>query len=220
MTYYSDIFDKLHKEQESVHLSASLLAFLKNELTPYLVNRQILIENVLEIGCGTQSLFEVWPVSSKHMIKTAIDCSATAIKKAGAHLPYSEVSYKIADITDQSLLTMPSGLLSTLVPQDLVLDGHAIHFIKDKEHRKIAFKNIYHLLKRDGIFVAECTIRTNSFQSSDYFHLPYAHELEDELLRAGFDIKVFIVKPGLHLESYETGVVERFEVVTFIAHKK
>lgn len=220
MTYYSDIFDRLHKEQESVHLSASLLAFLKNELTPYLVNHNIVVENVLEIGCGTQSLFEVWPVSNKNMEKTAIDCAATAIKKAKTQLPYSDVSYQVADITDSDLLTIPSGLLSTLVPQDLVLDGHAIHFIKDKDHRKTAFKNIYHLLKKDGLFVAECTIRTNSFQTSDYFYLPYAHELEDEILRAGFDIKIFIVKPGLHLESCELGVVERFEVVTFIAHKK
>lgn len=220
MTYYSDIFDKLHQEQESAHLSASLLAFLKNELTPYLINHQIIVETSLEIGCGTQSLFEVWPVSSKHFSKIAIDCSATAIKKARTQLPYSEVLYKVADITDQNLLTMPMGLLSTLIPQDLVLDGHAIHFIKDKQHRNAALKNIYHLLKKDGMFVAECTIRTNSFQTSDYFHLPYAHELEDELLRAGFDIKIFIVKPGLHLESYETGIVERFEVVTFIAHKK
>ena len=220
MTYYSEIFDKLHREQESVHLSASLLAFLKTELTPYITNRDIILENVLEIGCGTQSLFEVWPINNKHIKKIAIDCASVAIKKAKTLLPYSEVSYRVADITDPDLLVIPNGLLSELVPQDLILDGHAIHFIKDAEHRKIALKNIYHLLKKDGLFVAESTIRTNSFQTSDYFHLPYAHELEDELLRAGFELKIFIVKPGLHLDSFERGVVERFEVVTFIAHKK
>lgn len=220
MTYYSELFDKLHKAQDSVHLSASLLGFLKNELSPYLINRNIVLENILEIGCGSQSLFEVWPISNKNIKKTAIDCASTAIKKAKAQLPYSDVFYQVADITDEELLTIPSGLLSALVPQDLVLDGHALHFIKDKEHRKMAFKNIYHLLKKDGLFVAECTIRTNSFQTSDHFYLPYAHELEDEILRAGFDLKIFIVKPGLHLESCEIGVMERFEVVTFIAHKK
>lgn len=220
MTTYADIFDKLYKEESSVQLSASLLGFLKIEVTPYLSNRNIQFENILEIGCGTQSLFEVWPILQKDVKATAIDCSPNAIAKARSLLPNSKVCYQVADITDLDLLTIPTGALANLVPQDLILDGHAIHFVKDKDHRKALFKNIYHLLKKDGMFVAECTIRTNSFQASDYFYLPYAHELEDEILRAGFDIKIFIVKPGMHLESYERNVVERFEVVTLIAHKK
>lgn len=220
MSKYAELFNQLHKKQESFTLSPSLLSFLKNEVQPYLITHDIVLENCLEIGCGTQSLLEVWPILGNEISKTAVDCSLVAIKKAKTHFPQSEVSYIVADIANNELLSFPSGALRDLVPQDIILDGHALHFIKDKSDRAMAFKNIYNLLRADGVFVAESTIRTNSFQASDSFHLPYAHELEDEILKAGFEIKIFIVKPGLHLESYEDGVVERFEVVTFIARKK
>ncbi len=220
MTYYSDVFNKLYEVQTSSHLSASLLAFLKNDLYQYLINHNLLLENVLEVGCGSKSLFENWPSYCEKIAATALDCSSTAIKKAKLQLPYSKINYQIVDITDPNILNIPNGQLSFLIPQDLVLDGHALHFIKDLGHRKTAFKNIYNILKQNGLFVAECTIRTNSFQASEYFYLPYAHELENEILSAGFELKLFIVKPGLHLESFEVAVVERFEVVTFIAIKK
>lgn len=220
MSKYGELFNQLHKKQENFTLSPSLLSFLKNEVQPFLINHDLVLENCLEIGCGTQSLLEVWPILSKNLTKTAIDCSKVAIKKAKSHFPNTDVNYLEADIVASELLTFPSGALSALVPQDIIIDGHALHFIKDKSDRANAFKNIYNLLRAEGLFVAECTIRTNSFQASDSFYLPYAHELEDEILKAGFEIKIFIVKPGLHLESYEDGVVERFEVVTFIARKK
>ncbi len=219
MSYYAEIFDRVHSHQDNPHLSPSLLSFLKNEVTPYLERNKISLENILEIGCGTQSLFEVWPNVFYEINKTAIDCSKVAIYKNKNLHPNSKTTYLVADITNKALLSFPNGELSNLIPQDLVLDGHAYHFIKDQEHRNIGLRNTRNLLKSGGLFVGEMAIRTNSMQTSDAFHLPYAHEIENELLQNGFMIKMFIIRPGLHLETLERGMIERFEVVSFIAEK-
>lgn len=166
---------------------------------------QILLESkILEIGCGSNSLFE----DQKFKNVTAIDKSLDCILSAPEN---SLVNYLAQDIT------------KSFVEKDfdLIVDSHAIHCILDLDHRQLALKNIYQSLKPNGLLASEMMIKKKS--SDPYSLFPErlilsSFEVEEELVKNGFKIKYFYISPDLYFLD-DVSMKNKCDVLRIIAEK-
>jgi SAM-dependent methyltransferase len=199
-----NLFYKINGERT---FDKSLLHFFNEKLLPQLNEDTI---DLLEIGCGTQSLFE--SVVHKNILITAIDFSSEAINIARSGSD-SRIQYVCASISSHELFLNKQFNQEAF---DIIFDSHCLHCLVEPRERQRAYSNIKNLLKKDGLFASEMLITSkSSINSQSLKYESTAFELEQELIAAGFKIKYFVVIPGYFLESEG----KKFDVLRVILEK-
>ncbi|MBC7713152.1 MAG: class I SAM-dependent methyltransferase [Rhizobacter sp.] len=177
--------------------NASLIEFYRSVVFERLLKSE---PEILDLGCGTRSIFEDLNVVKEKVI--AVDFSNVAIEKTPSH---TTINYLVVD------LTTPNAFGKSKF--DLIFDSHCLHCIEGYSEREVAFKNIYNALGEDGLFCAEMMIQ----KSYKYVHLPFKHvptalELEREILESGLKIIYFLISPGMVFHN-ENGECDLLRVV-------
>lgn len=136
--------------------------------------------NILEIGCGTYSLFE--EVKNIKGDITAIDFSKEAIAQA----PQSKIRYCNSNVVDSTFFSSST--------YDLVFDSHCMNCITDEVERKIAFQNIHRSLKPNGLFASELMVQPVGKRVEMPFKMIRTTDvLEREIQSYGFKIIYFMI---------------------------
>lgn len=192
--------------EELRSLPASLVDFFCQVVSPRLGNHP----NILEIGCGSYSLFEEVSVHESKVL--AIDYSATAIAKAPTASHGSKIQYKLMDISQENL-----GFFSLF---DLVFDSHCFHCLMDEKERAQAFVNVFCSLAEGGIFCAEMMVQKPHHKTSiPYKNIKEAREIEEEITRSGLKICYFMIHSHLSF-THRIGESEiESDVLRVIARK-
>lgn len=105
-------------------------------------------EHVLDFGCGDGILTKV--LASKTQFVTGIDASETMIKSAKQDDPPENITYHTVNGYD--LDTWFDSQEQT-APYDAVFSSATLHWLKEDPAK--AIRNIHHVLKPQGRFVAE-----------------------------------------------------------------
>ncbi len=190
-------FNKFYLEEKYPAVSGSLVNFFKTVVHERIPNVDV---KILELGCGSRSLFEDLEFKYKNI--AAIDFSEVAIEKAPQH---SGIIYKVVDLTAPFAL----GDMSF----DLIFDSHCLHCIEGTNDRKTALENIREALTADGLFCAEMMVQpSKGFAYLPLKHIPKALELEEELLASGFKINYFMISKSMVFHN-ENGECELLRVV-------
>ena len=190
--FYQAIYQEKARNNELVYKKPdSLIHFLEHDIykSPFLDMSSKL--KILEIGCGAGSVFNQQS-NDKYQI-TAIDISEAAIfhaKKTSA----GHINFKVMDITD---FQREPG------EYDLLFDSHCLHCLTDQTSRVNFFKNASQLLKPGGMLTLEAMVNHSRMTFDDRFtyqdnilietnkdirFIPHSRELEEEVLRNGFEI--------------------------------
>lgn len=175
---------------------------------------------ILEVGCGIQSVFNNIELSDLKVEVNAIDFCQTAIDLSQKFNTKKNISYynkNISSITDTNCF-------------DCVVDAHCLHCIPNEDDYHQALNNIYHSLKRNGIFALETMVAHKKMSFDDGYHfcrdtkilwkekvsaattttdIPVRRiedclSLEQILLSIGFQIIYFICPVGFKVIPTET----------------
>jgi len=188
MKYY-ECYEKIYSSGpgEGLAPNQSLIEFYSQEIKKRLPLKTL---NVLEIGCGTRSIFASLDGDFEVL---GIDISPSAIKLANQKNDSKYIKYENIDVTSLNLENQ----------FDLVIDSHCLHCLTDPGDREKALKNIYASLKPSGIFALE----TMTSQKLMSFENPY--RFEDNVLyrlftNASFvDLKFFDGAPFLPIRRID-----------------
>ena len=162
--------------------------------------------HILELGCGSYSLFEV--TENLNFTICAIDFAKKAIAKA----PISKISYKTSSVVDPDFFLDSS--------YHLVFDSHCLNCLADHEERFLAFENIYKSLKVGGLFASELMVQPGDEKIEIPFKLiKQAHELEAEIISHGLKILFFMVVKGSQFINGVDGKKMSCDVLRVIAQK-
>jgi SAM-dependent methyltransferase len=114
--------------------------FLKDVLAqPWAPNRG----RVIEFGCGTGPMLRYF--CERGFAGVGIDVSKTAIAMAGEQSEGLDIKFIRGDVCSLSK--------KTLGRFDIVIDGLCLHCITDVKDRKAYFRNLFKILKNDGLFI-------------------------------------------------------------------
>lgn len=174
--------------------------------------------DILEIGCGPGTVTHdfILPALPKSASLTAIDKAADAIHYANEHYGNSsQVTFRQMDIVS------PDPSFSQTF--DHIFSFYCLHFIGEQE---VALGNIYKMLKFGGDFFFTCAVQCDLFKiidilsgtekwapyTSDYkkYMSPYQHskepdhDLEQILLKVGFDVSFVRSEPREHYYPIDT----------------
>ncbi len=187
MKYY-ECYEKIYFNDPGKGLgpNQSLIDFYSQEIKKRLPLKTL---NVLEIGCGTRSIFGNLEGDFEVL---GIDVSPSAIKLANQNNNSKQIKYENIDVTSMNLKAQ----------FDLAFDSHCLHCLTDSGDREKALKNIYSSLKPSGIFALE----TMTSQKLMSFENPY--RFEDNVLyrlftNANFDLKFFDGAPFLPIRRID-----------------
>lgn len=187
-------FNHYFSTANSNQSNASLVDFYRSVVFERLKKSE---PEILDLGCGTKSIFEDLNVSKENVI--AVDFSDIAIARTPAN---SSINYLVVD------LATPNAFGKSKF--DLVFDSHCLHCIEEYSDRATALKNIHEALDEEGIFCAEMMVqKAHKYVSLPFKHIPTALELEQELLSSGLKIIYFLISPGMvfHNENGECDLV-------------
>ena len=187
-------FNQYYSETSGLQSNASLIDFYKSVVAQRLPTST---PEVLDLGCGTRSIFEDLNISKENII--AIDFSDIAIARTPTH---SLINYLVVN------LATPKALGNSKF--DLIFDSHCLHCIEEHSAREVAFFNIHHSLNENGIFCAEMMVQKSyKYANLPFKHVPTALDLEKEILNAGLKIVYFLISPGMvfHNDSGECDLV-------------
>lgn len=190
LEHFNHYFSQVKNEQSS----SSLVEFFRSVVQERL---PLSDPEVLDLGCGTRSIFEDLNLSKDKVI--AIDFSDVAILKTPAN---TSINYLVVDLRKENAFGGSKF--------DLIFDSHCLHCILGRVERKTALNNILNALNDDGIFSAEMMIqKAHRYVSLPFKHIPTALDLEQELLECGFKIIYFLISPGMvfHNENGECDIV-------------
>ena len=200
-------YNSFYKLNNEATFDKSLLNFYHDKLALQLNNSLL---QVLELGCGTKSVFE--NVDNNQLKVTAIDFSEEAIRLA-KEKNSSLIRYVCTSISDEDFYKKIELELESI---DLIFDAHCMHCLVDPLERKKAFAHIKSLLKKEGLFASEMLISPiSSSGSQTHKYEVTAFELEQELIAAGFKINYFVVMTGFFLESEG----RKFDILRVILEK-
>lgn len=178
-------FNHFYREEKLPAFAGSLLTFFLEIVTPRLPGEDLSVIRILELGCGSKSIFEDQELPQQNI--TAIDFSAVAINKAQKN---SEINYQVVDITNKQALEFAS--------YDLIFDSHCLHCIEGIIERQNALENIHQAMTETGIFCAEMMVQKEKHKIVlPHKYIPEALMLEQELLAAGFKIAYFMISRNL-----------------------
>lgn len=183
----SELFNKQYQEKKEFnHLS--LNDFFSSVVAP----RISISSRVLDLGCGTKSLFENYEYENV----VALDFSSIAIEYAKSNgaqkINYREFDFREDWNKDEFL----KGEF------DLIFDSHSIHCIDNADDRDKVFLNIKNHLSENGFFGGEMMISPGSSNLVvPHKFCPSAYSLEQEIIRHGFKIHYFVVTKMFWMES-------------------
>ena len=161
--------------------ASSLLHFFKTIISPMILTQD---PSILEIGSGEYSIFEETELEKKSIF--ALDLRIRTSRKAP-----SGISYIAGNIVESSELSENF--------YDLVFDSHCLHCLKSIEEQSDAIKNIYRVLKSDGIFASEIMVQpTKKKVFFPHRLVCEAREIEQMILNAGFKINYFVIVPQMN----------------------
>ncbi len=141
----SELFNHFYQSQTNPSFEKSLLTFFNRDVSSRLNYKVAESYNILDLGCGTQSVFEDVELDSAVL---AIDFSSEAIKLA-SQFSKGKVTYKTFNLCEEEL---PES------QYDLIFDSHCLHCIDEPRDRDFAWKSIYQSLKAEGLFASAMMI--------------------------------------------------------------
>ena len=190
-------FDNFYKSKKDYSYSQSLLSFFLD----CLISRVESNSKVLDIGCGSYSIFE--DVKTIKLDVTAIDFSSVAIKSS----PQSNIKYLHLSVLDHEYFSIQKF--------DLVFDSHCLNCIEDVEI-DLVLKNIFNSLHLGGIFASEIMVQPNGAKviSSEKSILD-CRDIESKLIDVGFKIVYFVISSKINFSVSNQNV----DLLRFIAVK-
>ncbi len=190
-------FNKFYQDEKYPVVAGSLVNFFKTVVHERIPNTDI---KILELGCGSRSLFE--DLEFKYKNVAAIDFSEVAIEKTPKH---NDIIYKVID------LTAPYALGDMTF--NLIFDSHCLHCIEGSADRKNALENIREALTPDGILCAEMMVQPpKGFAYLPLKHIPKSLDLENELILSGFKIIYFMISKSMVFQN-DNGECELLRVI-------
>lgn len=198
-----DFFEKFFKMNKGKSYSTSLKIFFEDNVRSKLPAKEL---DILDIGSGNYSLFE--DVENLDSVITAIDFSSNAVKNA----PDSRIKYIMDDVTKHNFFKGSEF--------NLIFDSHCFNCITDEIKRKEAYRNIYRLLKSEGLFASEMMVQPIGTKVSiPYKMIRTAHDIEEELISHGFKIIYFMISKDSGFMSEIDGIEIKCDLVKIIAKK-
>ncbi len=97
----------------------------------------------IELGCGTGPMLRYF--CEKGFTGVGIDVSKTAIEMAKEQSKGLDIEFMRGDVCNLNK--------KTLGRFDIVIDGLCLHCITDARDRKAYFRNVFNILKDDGLFI-------------------------------------------------------------------
>lgn len=196
-------FNDYYSKNLNPQFTNELFTFFEEKILPRLPAESL---RVLEVGGGNYSIFEKWNNEDSEIV--SIDFSSKAIKNS----PVSKINYLEKDVTANPFLSMNDF--------DLVFDSHCFNCILDSEKRKLAFNNVFQVLKADGLFAGEFMIQA----SGNRVEIPYkkilrSHDLEEEFKANGFKILYFVIHSNKKFYSEVNSSEIYCDLVQVIARK-
>jgi predicted TPR repeat methyltransferase len=136
--------------------------------------------SILDVGCGTGFYVDIWKQLGCKKL-AGIDITFTAIEKLRMKYPeYRFFRGNIGNLDNSPELSANK--------YDIISAFDVLFHIVDDEQYKMAFKNIYDLLKEGGtLMFSENFVHTNSIRSS-FQTSRSSEEIEDIILKTGFKI--------------------------------
>ncbi|HTB53350.1 MAG TPA: class I SAM-dependent methyltransferase [Ferruginibacter sp.] len=134
-------------------------------------------DNVLDIGCGTGFVVEIWQSLGKKL--TGIDISTTAINRLQEKFP--EFSFMEFDI-GSGRLDLPDNKFG------ICSAASVLYHIIDDNSLDRALGNIHRVLQPNGIFIFSDNFNHNSEYSITHQKCRTLFEYEKALLKNGFEI--------------------------------
>jgi SAM-dependent methyltransferase len=208
---YFDSFYRKAKEKndnDKKAYSKSLLTFFNENVAQFL-SKYLLDENfsILDIGCGTYSVFEDLPQLNCNVL--AVDFSAEAISQA----PNSNIHYQLENITHLKF--------SSEGKFNLIFDSHCLNCITQEMDRKIALQNLFRALKPGGLFASELMVQPiGKNVEMPHKKIKTARELEEELTVHGFKIQFFMIsKDSLFTNEFD-GLEVTCDLLRVVAKKE
>ena len=181
----SELFNKHYQSQNQPSFEISLLHFFTNDVSSRLNYSSETKLTFLDIGCGSQSIFEHLDIRNAHVLGLDFSSHAIALAKRTSQL---SVTYENLDITKHSFSE------NTF---DFIFDSHCLHCIVEAKDREFVWKSLYNSLKPSGLLASEMMIQPTKKQVSfPHKHIPSSLELEREILSYGFKIKFLYVEFG------------------------
>lgn len=185
--------------------SPSLLSFFQNVVVDKIPATPL---TILDLGCGDFSIFEdISNLPDKSSVD-AIDFSSNAIKNS----PDSTINYQ-----EKSILETQSFLK---LKYDLIFDSHCLNCITNNDERVIAYENIFYTLKTGGIFASEMMVQpVGSKVAMPFKMILTATELEEEILKAGFKIKYFMISQNNVFSTMSNSEEIKCDLLRIMAQK-
>lgn len=204
MKYY-ECYEKVYEElKKSSHFNplpnSSLVDFFNQEVKSRLPLNPRGECDLLEIGCGAQSLFNNF--TDPRLKILGIDISKNAIAWADELNSNEDIKYLNQDVCKMSFKE----------EFDLVFDGHLLHCLTDELDRKKALENIYASLRPGGLYVLETmTAHKNmSFEENLHFEKDTLYRL---FTNAGYDLKFFNGAPYLPIRKINSALDTEQEII-------
>ena len=182
-----ELYNQFYQSQTEPNFDKSLLHFFKRDVEHRLNLNTINTSpfRILDIGCGSQSLFEM--INFNNVEIFAVDSSQNAIDLALTQ-SHSKIKYQNVNITIHHF---------TDFEFDLIFDSHCLHCIHDQDEREFMWKSLYKSLKNGGIVASEMMVQpTKKRVHFPFKYIPPSIELEQEILSYGFKIKFLYVETG------------------------
>ena len=199
-----ELFNQIYKNQLTPSFEKSLLSFFNDVVFTRIIHGPL--TNILELGCGTKSVFEEIKLERTQI--TAIDFSTLAINLARQHSQSKEnINYEVKNL-EQDLLPRNSF--------DLVFDSHCLHCIEGIISREKVWINLYQCLKQGGLLAAEMMVQASGDEVRfPHKHIPNARDLELEIINNGFKIIYFKIEHSRHFANGQ----ESCDLVRVLAQK-
>jgi ubiquinone/menaquinone biosynthesis C-methylase UbiE len=134
-------------------------------------------EDVLDIGCGTGFVVDIWKSLGKKL--TGIDISQTAIKNLKVKFP--DFSFMEFDI-GSGIINLPDNKFG------ICSAASVLYHIIDDNSLDTALANIHRVLQPDGIFIFSDNFIHNSEFNITHQKCRTLFEYEKALLKNGFEI--------------------------------
>lgn len=156
--------------------------------------------NILEIGCGHQSIFEQYSLPSPCSV-VAIDRESSLIERAKKNFPYTTVDYQCEDLLH----------FSSDIKFDLIIDSHSLHFNIGNGQIESYLIKVDELLADNGTFMGEVM----TYNKGLLFELPYYFDHHEYLLHKMVGDKFIPQRSILTAYLWEQKLLNQFKIEYF-----
>lgn len=172
---------------------------------PLLNKYKRLSPEILEVGCGTRSIFSKWNFENQKVI--SCDFSKKAIELAPNEDKNLGIEYFHLDVTKK---------WPKIGPFDFVFDAHCIHCITSYESRKSYLESCYKNLKNGGRVFLDvlCQVEQMNFPD-DFLYIEETETLYQQIKEAPIPVRYICRPKSLEFLILECGFeIEYFKIVS------